>query len=129
MYKIEMIEGMGRGIVSIKHIWKGTIIEICELLVLSEIDTKLVNLTELEFYTFKYNQNQDCLVLGNGEIYNHSDKPNVKYQIGSKNDRSVMFFIALKDIEPNEQLCINYQDDTMDQIDTKKYVENKSLID
>lgn len=126
LFKIGYSESMGREVIAIKTIPKGTLIELCEILILSESDTIAVNKTELQWYTFKFNSTQDCLVLGNGEIFNHSDKPNVKYELIHKNGRMMMQFIALKDIPAFSQLFIDYSADT--NVLTSGYINNKSLI-
>ena len=46
------------------------------------------------------------MVLGYGAMYNHSDDPNIEaWQ--NLNDNT-MSFVALKDIEPGEELCHYY---------------------
>jgi hypothetical protein len=69
-YVIKQNQEYGRYIESIKTISRGEIVSVCELLVLSQVDTVSVNKTELQYYTFSYNETQDCLVLGDGEIFN-----------------------------------------------------------
>jgi hypothetical protein len=128
MYKIN-VDAMGRGIQATTDIKAGTVIEVCDLLILSEKDTKTVNTTELHFYTFYFNKTQDCLVLGCGELFNHSDdNVNVEYKLGTLNSRPVMIFTATKDIKTGYQLFIDYQADTVDKLDTQKYLKNKSLM-
>jgi tRNA-specific adenosine deaminase 3 len=125
-YVIKQNQEYGRYIESIKTISRGEIVSVCELLVLSQVDTVSVNKTELQYYTFSYNETQDCLVLGDGEIFNHSDTPNVSYQIETIDGRSKMVFKALQDIGQFEQLFINYSADV--QVNTNNYINNKSLI-
>lgn len=125
MVRIGFSYEMGREVISTKLIPKGTIIEVCELLVLSQEDTKSLNETALKFYTFKYNETQDCLVLGCGEIFNHDEKPNVSYTLTTKDDRKVMMFKALTDIPCNSQLFIDYTADT--KVDASQYV-NKNMV-
>lgn len=126
MYQIKMTQKYGRGLYATKTIKKGTVIAICELLVLSALDTMLIEHTELKYYTFKYNELQDCLVLGDGEIFNHSDKQNVNYFLKSKGKRKLMHFVAIRDIKKGEQLFIDYNFDT--QVNPEKYIKNASLI-
>jgi len=117
---------MGRGLYATQDINKGELIFVAELLVLSETDTKLVNLTDLQYYTFKYNEKQDCLVLGDGEIFNHADQPNVGYQLvkHASEDRQIMLFHAIQDVKQGDQLMIDYAADT--KVDASKY--NVNLI-
>jgi hypothetical protein len=79
MIEVKTSPEMGRGIYAEKTISQGEVIMRCEILVLSKIDTPIVNLTDLSFYTFTFNEEQDCLVLGLGEIFNHDDQPNVEF--------------------------------------------------
>lgn len=125
-HELRMTEDMGRGVFSSRSISKGDVITVCELLVLNSLDTEVVNSTELKYYTFKYTENQDCLVLGCGEIFNHSDTPNVSYRLVSYGDRMLMQFEAIQDIPNGAQLFIDYGADT--KVETKGYIENKSLL-
>jgi SET domain-containing protein len=127
---VKLYEGMGRGLAAFTMIEKGKFVMECELLVLSQFDTPIANMTELKHYTFKYNESQDCLVLGNGEIFNHSDEPNVKYELVDYTQdgetRKVMMFTAIRHIDAGEQLFIDYNADIP--VDTKEYVNSKSLV-
>lgn len=113
IYSVRMIEGMGRGIIAERDIRLGEIITNCELLVLSPDDTIKVNETDLQWYTFTFDKNskQDCLVLGDGEIFNHSDEANVLYGLIDWNGRKLMRFQAARDIKKGEQLFIDYRAD------------------
>lgn len=108
---------MGRELHAKREFKKGDLIFSCEILVLSEADTIKVNQTDLKYYTFTFNDKQDCLVLGDGEIFNHSDTPNVEYDLVDFNDRKLMYFFAIKDIEANEQLFIDYNADIQNKKD------------
>ncbi len=75
MTHIKFSPEYGRSMYASRSIGLGTLIEVCEVLVLSYDDTRAVNgLTDLQYYTFVYDAEtgQDCLVLGNGEIFNHA---------------------------------------------------------
>jgi len=113
IYSIQIIEGMGRGIIAERNIKQGEIISDCEILVLSPSDTARVNETDLKCYTFIFDKNteQDCLVLGDGEIFNHSDDANVLYNLIEWNNRKIMRFQASKDIKKDSQLLIDYRTD------------------
>lgn len=112
----------GRGLYATQLVKAETIIMTCELLVLNEIDTVKVNDTDLKYYTFKYDQTQDCLILGDGEIFNHSDNANVSYQLTQVDGRKVMVFVSKRDINPGDQLMIDYNLDT--QVNTNDYINN-----
>jgi uncharacterized protein len=125
--KITMYENMGRGVQTTSKVKAGEVVHMAEILVLSANDTKILNeQTELQYYTFKYNETQDCLVLGHGEIFNHNDQPNVSYSLVELEGRSMMQFKAIMDIEPKQQLFINYAADT--EVKVAGYINSKSLI-
>jgi len=128
---VKLYPDMGRGLTTYTYLKKGTFLMQCELLVLSNLDSTVVNYTELKHYTFKYNDvGQDCLCLGLGEIFNHSDTPNVKYElqdfVQDGQTRKVMVFSTLCDITAGEQLFIDYNADV--KVDTQEYVDSKSLV-
>lgn len=127
MTEVKMTVEFGRGLYATRKIYANEIIEVCEILVLSPNDSNKVNDTDLKYYTFVFNakSGQDCLVLGNGEIFNHSDNPNVKYDLVRYGARFKMVFCSVKDIEIGEQLFTDYNRDT--QVETSEYV-GKNLI-
>lgn len=123
---IKVTEEFGRGLYATKAIKAGQTILQCEVLVLSQLDTIIVNRTELKYYTFVYSEEQDCIVLGNGEIFNHADDANVAYQLVDFDGRRVMVFTATQNVLPGFQLFIDYGADC--KVDASKYIEQKSLM-
>lgn len=113
IYSVQMIEGMGRGVIAERDIKLGEVITNCEILVLSPEDTLKVNETDLRWYVFTYDKNtkQDCLVMGDGEIFNHDDNANVLYGLVEWDKRKLMRFQASRDIKKGEQLFIDYRQD------------------
>ncbi len=126
MYHIKMTEEFGRDLYADKTISRGSIVAQFELLVLSPVDTTVVNRTGLEHYTFKFDAERDCLVLGEGEIFNHSATPNCSYNLVDFDGRKVMEFRALRDIGAGEQLFIDYTADVA--VNADSYIRAKSLI-
>lgn len=124
-YYLKVTTEFGRGLYASNTIKKNKVIMQCEVLAFNEFDTVLINQTDLKFYTFKYEGKKDCLVLGDGEIFNHSDTANVGYILQLVDDRKVMVFYALEDIKPEEQLFINYNADT--EVNTDLY-KDKNLF-
>lgn len=125
MYSIKFTETDGRGLYAEENLFSDKLIMQCELLILNPEDTKKVNETELKFYTFKLDETRDCLVLGNAELFNHSDEANVRYQLEIFEGRQVMKFYSTRMISMNEQLYIDYNQDVNVQVD--EYINNKSL--
>lgn len=124
-YYVKLTPDMGRGVFANRDIKAGELICYCELLVLSEHDTRVLEkLTDLKYYTFKYNERQDCLVLGDGEIFNHADEENVSYNlktiVDSFGSRTLMEFRATKDCPKDTQLFINYSRDMEVNVDNYK---------
>ena len=129
-YYVLMTEQFGRGVYAERKLDKGASIMYCETLPLSQIDTVKVNDTELKHYTFVFDAetNRDCLVLGDGEIFNHSDTPNARYYLQNLNGRFLMVFRTTKEIDKDEQIFIDYNADVKESVDVmKEYTTN--LVD
>lgn len=126
MITVKLTKDMGRGVFTTNTIKKGDIVATCEILELSEKDTAIVNSTDLQYYTFKLDMKRDCLVMGLGEIFNHSDNANVSYKLVQIHEehgsRLVMQYRATMDINANAQLFIDYTAD--ENVDTNKYTVN-----
>lgn len=127
IYSVQMVEGMGRAVIAERDIKLGEIVTNCELLVLDIGDTNMVNSTELQYYTFTYSEGKDCLVLGDGEIFNHDNDANTVYGLIDFDGRKLMRFQAARDIKKGEQLFIDYSAD-VDKCDVEGYLNNASLI-
>lgn len=118
-YHIKVEEKTGRGLYANYDLRRNMILAFEELLVLNIEDSARVNGTDLQYYTFVFNETTDCLVLGDGELYNHSDDPNVGYHLIDSEGRKKMAFYVLRDVKRGEQLFINYNSDM--KVDTDKY--------
>lgn len=126
MYRIKSNPVSGRGLYAEREIFAGEPVMTCELIVLSEKDTITLKETDLRYYTFMFNDKQDCLLLGDGELFNHSDKPNCSFKLKRYKDRMVMFFQCIRDLQPDEELTIDYNSDIIINVD--EYVAAPSLI-
>lgn len=124
-YTLKVTPEFGRGLYASRVIQPGEVVTRCELLVFSADDTPKVNDTDLKYYTFKFNETQDCLCLGDGEIFNHQDVSNVSYQLEDFEGRKVMVFRAKEVIQAGLQLFINYTDDVA--VNATEYV-NKNMV-
>lgn len=105
----------GRAVFTSKLITAGTVIEIAPMIVFSENDRLLLNDTFLYEYYFEWGKSgrKGALALGFGSLYNHSYSPNARY--APDFDLNVLEFIAVRDIEPGEEICVNYNLDPDDQ--------------
>lgn len=102
----------GRGVYTLNQILEGAYVMESETLTLSKRDTSIIQQTSLKFYTYALNSDQDLICLGLGSLLNHSDNPNLGYRlIKTFRGDNLIVFEALRTIEADEQLFINYQAD------------------
>jgi hypothetical protein len=96
----------GRGVFARQFISRGTIIEKVPVIVFPEKDLwSEGRVTRLYHYAFEWSRGKVALALGYGSIYNHSYLPNARYDdIG----RHIKVFAAIADIQPGEEITINY---------------------
>jgi len=100
--EVRQIPGKGRGVIARKMIPKGTIFEKAPVL-LVKWDT--INTSILADYAYVWVGDTAAIALGYGSLYNHSFKPNARYDdVG----RATKTFTALRDIKPGEEVTINY---------------------
>ena len=95
-----------RGVFCVENISKDEIIEVCQIINLNDIDTKIIDNTFLYNYYFSWKDNGSAICLGNGSLYNHSIKPNAKYIKDLENNKII--FIAITDIKSNTEILVNY---------------------
>lgn len=98
----------GRGVFAGKDFRKGQVIEKCHVIVLPTRDMDILDKTKLYDYYFLWGKklNQAAIVLGYGELYNHSYKSNASFRCDMKNNR--MVFVSVRDIKKGEEITINY---------------------
>jgi hypothetical protein len=87
---------------------RGEIIEICPMIILSDISKTVDRLKEIVFEIDK-KKGEYALVLGYGSLYRHSPESNVDYAYNKRQRH--MFFIANRTIQAREELTINYGSD------------------
>jgi hypothetical protein len=98
----------GFGVFAIEKILKDEIIETCYSIFFK------TDLGSNDDILLKYRFSYPCGVspikyaipLGYGCIYNHSDDNNATWTCDS--DNGMYYFIAVKDIEPGEEICTSY---------------------
>ena len=105
----------GRAVFTSKLIPAGTVIEIAPMIVFNEKDRLLLNDTFLYEYFFEWGKSgrKGALALGFGSLYNHSYAPNARYLPDF--DLNILEFVAVRDIQPGEEICVNYNPDPDDQ--------------
>ncbi len=93
----------GFGVFSCEDIKVGSVIETCYCL------KTFNNPTHPNFdYLFHHKEkNFGYLPFGFGSIYNHSDNPNMIWELKSENF-NIIKFISIKEIKSGDELCHNY---------------------
>ncbi len=102
------IANAGRGVYARRDIKKNEVIEKCPVIEVPEHDMANLRESFLVTYFFYFGKKKQRLAvaLGFGSIYNHTHKPNARYQI--KPAEGCIDFIALGDIKKDEEITINY---------------------
>ncbi len=103
---VKEVPKKGRGVFARRYIDKRSTIEVCPALVFSKKDVRRMAKTELHSYYFDWKRGTAALLLGFGSLYNHSEDPNAT--IYSKMSKGVSRVVALRDIEPDEEITIDY---------------------
>lgn len=101
-----LTDDKGFGVFTKKKIAKGTLIEISPVVVMSAKEKKMVEQTKLYNYIFDWEKKQCCMALGFVPIYNHAYEANCEYMQDYENH--TIMIVAVRDIEKNEELTINY---------------------
>ena len=104
--EVKRVKGKGRGVFARRLIRQGEVIERVPMLVLTaeEFEDRLDG-TSLANYCFAWGRGTMALALGYGSLYNHSFRPNARYDdVG----RQTKEFTAMRDIAPGEEITVNY---------------------
>ena len=102
--EVKRSRGKGRGVFARRAIRKGEVFETCPVLVLPAGTIEDFS-TGFGPYVFEWGEGKVALALGFGSLYNHSYRPNARYDdVGPQTKE----FTALKDIEPGEEIVVNY---------------------
>lgn len=104
------IPNAGRGVFAKAPILKGETIEMCPVILIDEQRVVHIRSTKLHDYYFMWGENpkfhKAAICLGFGSLYNHSYTPNATYK--KRKSRELIEFIALYDIETDEEITVNY---------------------
>lgn len=102
---------MGRGVFTSEPIPLGTIVEISPVIVMGPEDRIQLDKTPLHDYIFEWGENrkQCCMAMGYVPVYNHASPSNCEYEMDYDDDTITV--TAVRDIEPGEELFINYNGD------------------
>lgn len=113
LIEVKRIPGKGRGVFARTFIPEGTVFERTPVLVIptDEIVDGGDN-PVLADYVFDWGRGTVALALGFGSLYNHSYRPNARYD---DEGQLTKIFTALHDISPGDEITVNYnghEDDT-----------------
>ena len=98
----------GRGVFAKEDIKDGEILEECHFIELNEKDFNNIDPVLKDYvFTFPIGNNNSCVVLGFGMIYNHSLIPNAYWECDESN--RLFRYIASKPIKKGDEIFINYQ--------------------
>ena len=114
--EVKLVKGKGRGVFARRAFREGEVIERVPVIVipLSEIKNS-EGWVGLAGYCFLWGEGKVALALGYGSLYNHSYKPNARYDdVG----RLTKVFSALRAIDPGEEITVNYNGEPNDQAPT-----------
>ncbi len=98
----------GRGVFAQRKIRKDEIIERSPVIVVPRKEWETMEETVLSNYVFDWGENDEdaAVALGYVSIYNHSYSPNAEMQ--ELLDDYVIEVVALRDIERDEEIFVNY---------------------
>jgi SET domain-containing protein len=106
--RMGVAEKLGRSMFACRKFLKGELIERAPVVVIDEKKWPNAAKTILSDYAFDWGEKDEhaAIALGYISIYNHSYSPNA--QLEQMLDELMMEIIAIKDIEPGEEIKINY---------------------
>jgi len=106
--------GKGRGVFARRLIAAGEIFETAPVIVIPKEQWHDLEKTTFFDYTFEWGpEGEDAaLALGQGSLYNHSYSPNARYT--KRIDDLAIDFSALRQIEPGQEIFVNYNGDPND---------------
>lgn len=101
----------GKGVFTYATIEKGTLLEVCPILIIPKSEVPIIHKTVLHDYYFTWGEAQEeaVIVLGFGSMYNHSEHANASFIMDY--EQQTMDFIAAKNIKAGEEILINYNGD------------------
>lgn len=113
--RMGVIEGRGRGMFARRKFLKGELIERAPIVAIDEKKWPNAAKTILSDYAFDWGEKDEhaAIALGYISIYNHSYSPNA--QLEQMLDELMMEIVAVKDIEPGDEITINYNGDPENQ--------------
>jgi SET domain-containing protein len=110
--EVKRAKGKGRGVFARRPIPRGETIERVPVLLLPAEEVRdAAGWAGLAAYCFEWGRGTLALALGYGSLYNHSYRPNARYDDSGPQTK---VFTALRDIAPGEEITVNYNGDPED---------------
>lgn len=104
--EVKRITAKGRGVFARHRIAAGTVFEQVPVIVIpAEEVLESTENSVLANYVFDWGKDTVALALGFGSMYNHSYFPNARYD---DEGQQTKIFTAIRDIEPGEEITVNY---------------------
>ena len=112
LIEVKRIKGKGRGVFARRAIREGELIERVPVLVLPLEEIRdAEGWTGLAGYCFLWGEGTVALALGYGSLYNHSFRPNARYD---DEPQRAKLYSAIRDIKAGEEITINYNGEPTD---------------
>lgn len=96
----------GRGVVALQSIARGEVFESAPVIVIPGEQSGSLRQTALSSYYYEWVDGHAAIALGYGSVYNHSYRPSACFKLIGPELR--IEFVALRDIQPGEEITINY---------------------
>ena len=108
-------QGKGRGVFAQRKIHCGEVVEEAPVVVIPATEVEHLDKTALQNYYFVWGENEEeaALMLGLCSLCNHSYQPNAVFNL--KPEKLTIEFVAFSEIEPGEEITINYNGDPRSQ--------------
>jgi len=115
--EIRETRAKGRGVFALVKFARGEVIEAVPVILIPAEQWHHIEPTVLALYIYNFGptpgQEHAAIALGNGSLYNHSYRPNAEYI--KDWPEQLIRFVALQDIEPGEEITVNYNGSSEDQ--------------
>lgn len=99
----------GWGVFTTGFLAQDSVIEVSPVVVMTADERKLLDQTTLYNYIFEWEGDRCCMAMGLIPVYNHAYNSNCEYF--QDYEEATIFIKTVRDIQPGEELTINYNGD------------------
>lgn len=99
----------GRGVFALQALHAGDVVEVCPVVIFAtpaEVLPEALDMLMFDWGVLANTPGTDALALGFGSLYNDDNPANMRYE--AVPSQLLLRFIAVRDIDPDEELTINY---------------------